>query len=238
MFGLHRRSTLRQPAAGRRHIHALVFALTLLAVAAGGCKQGTGFPAIKSTYADAAGPAPARADGGASDLPASLVDAPACLDPVICCVGAACPKRPVGVPCQANEQCQTDFCTDGVCCNVSCRGACVSCNQADRMGECLPTAAGQPDPHLLCRTDYPASCGQSGVCNGQGGCAKYNAGVPCGDPACDGSRVMVPASECDGEGRCVAATPIACAPFLCEGTSCRVTCTMDAHCQAPQVCIN
>jgi hypothetical protein len=237
------RPVFRHPDACPRAARGLAmveFVITLvIALGALGCNQGTGFPAIKSTRADAAPPSPARADGAAvPDVPAAMGEGTACLDPVICCVGPGCPKRPAGAPCQNDGQCQTGSCADGVCCNVPCRGACVSCNQADRMGECLPTAAGQPDPHLVCRTDYPASCGQSGVCNGQGGCAKYNAGVPCGEPSCDGLRVMVPASECDGEGRCIAAAPIACAPFLCEGSSCRVTCTTDAHCQAPQVCIS
>ena len=181
--------------------------------------------------------APDTGAGTASPPRTSSADAPPCQE-AVCCVGPQCPKRQAGTPCQTALQCETGFCADGVCCNVACQGACVACNQADRMGECLPTAAGAPDPHLLCRQDAPETCGQSGVCNGEGGCAKHNPGVPCGAPRCDDPNTMMPASECDGDGQCVPGAAIACAPFLCEGQGCRVTCTDDRQCLPPRICSN
>jgi hypothetical protein len=186
--------------------------------------------------------ADAAADAAAGDVSGDAgkrppVDTLPCNE-AVCCVGPQCPKRAPGTPCQTADQCETGFCADGVCCNVACQGACVACNQAERMGECLPTASGAPDPHLICRRDTPQTCGQSGVCNGEGGCAKHNAGVPCGEPRCDGPNAMVPPSECDGDGTCVAGTAIACAPFLCEGQGCRATCTDDRQCLAPRICLN
>jgi hypothetical protein len=246
--------------ATRRWWAPLLIALVLLA-AGPACQENRGASRV-SPAPEVARPGngdPARnQDGGANGLPgngdaaasgtgnrdasgegkgAPAADPPPCHE-AVCCIGPQCPKRPAGTPCQTAEQCETGFCADGVCCNVACQGACVACNQADRMGECLPTAAGAPDPHLICRHDAAETCGQSGVCNGEGGCAKHNAGVPCGAARCDGDKAMLPASECDGEGACVPAAPIACAPYLCDGQSCRVTCTDDSQCVPPRICGN
>jgi hypothetical protein len=154
----------------------------------------------------------------------------------VCCGGAACDARPAGAACQRADQCDSGFCADGVCCNVACNGACVSCKLPDREGECVSVPAGQPDVHNVCRKDAPESCGQSGLCNGQGGCAKYSAGSPCSAGSCDGTRMLVPASECDGEGNCMKGTAIDCAPFLCDGTACSPNCTDNSQCIAPAQC--
>jgi hypothetical protein len=153
-----------------------------------------------------------------------------------CCTGAACGKRPAGAPCQMPDQCDSGFCADGVCCNVACTGACVSCNQQDRMGECVPVPAGLPDVHGGCRMDPPDSCGQSGFCNGQGGCAKHPPGTTCGLGTCDDGRTLLGASECDGDGTCVAASALDCAPFTCQAGACRGSCASNADCTAPAVC--
>ena len=129
-------------------------------------------------------PAPARAGSAVPGPPA-----PSCV--------------PLGAECELAADCQSGFCADGVCCNVACTGACVSCNQSDQMGECVPVPAGGEDPHNVCRKDSPETCGQSGFCNGQGGCAKYAAGTTCELSSCDGREKFVPASLCDGEGTCV-----------------------------------
>jgi len=98
----------------------------------------------------------------------------------VCCAGAACgAKRDIGAACADGAECSSGFCADGVCCNVACSGPCVACNQPDQMGECFPVASGFKDPHGLCRDDGPESCGQSGACNGAGGCARYPAETMC-----------------------------------------------------------
>jgi hypothetical protein len=156
----------------------------------------------------------------------------------ICCGGEACGARPLGATCQKDNQCDSSFCADGFCCNVGCKGGCFSCNQPEREGECLPLPAGAADLHGVCRKDAPETCGQSGLCNGQGGCAKYTAGSACGVASCSGPHTSIPGAECDGNGACVKGAALECAPFLCEGTSCRVTCTADTQCVAPAVCSN
>ena len=155
-----------------------------------------------------------------------------------CCTGTSCGMRPPGAPCTAADQCETGFCADGVCCSQACTGGCVSCNQPERAGECVPVPVGAPDPHGVCRQDDAESCGQSGMCNGQGGCAKHASGTSCGLGLCEGGRSLTGASECDGDGVCVKGTPLDCAPFICEAGACKQSCTTDAHCIAPNVCRN
>jgi thrombospondin type 1 repeat protein len=157
----------------------------------------------------------------------------------VCCAGNACGgKRPAGARCTTAEQCQSSFCADGVCCNVACTGPCVSCNEPDSPGDCRPSALGTPDPHDQCRRDPAESCGSSGRCNGQGGCAKHAAGTICKLSACDGTEKLIPASVCDGEGSCIVGVAISCAPSSCDQRNCRITCASNADCAPPATCEN
>ena len=155
----------------------------------------------------------------------------------VCCSGAACgAKRAAGSVCDEPGDCESGFCSDGVCCNVACTGACVSCNQPDRMGECVPAPAGARDPHNLCREDAPETCGQSGYCNGLGGCTKYAAGTVCKLGACDGRDRFVPPSVCDGDGSCQAGVALSCAPSTCENGACITACRDSSQCMSPAAC--
>jgi hypothetical protein len=159
-------------------------------------------------------------------------------DQGVCCEGAACgAKRPDGASCTDGAQCSSGFCADGVCCNVACTGACLACNQPEMMGECSPVGAGVDDPHMICRTDAPDTCGQSGVCNGQGGCAKYPADTICKLGLCDAAGQFVPPGTCDGDGTCTAGVAISCSPSLCVGSECVRICTGDDQCVAGKSCI-
>jgi hypothetical protein len=155
----------------------------------------------------------------------------------VCCAGDACGgKLAPGNACTKADQCQSGYCVDGVCCNVACSGACVSCSEPDNMGQCVPVDEGRDDPHGLCRRDSEDTCGQSGQCNGEGGCAKHVAGTICKLSACAGKESLIPASVCDGEGSCIAGVAIACDPSTCDGNSCRQTCTVDSECLPPNGC--
>jgi hypothetical protein len=155
----------------------------------------------------------------------------------VCCTGMACgAKRAAGQPCDEPGDCASGFCSDDVCCNVACTGACVSCNQPEKMGECSPVAAGADDPHDICREDLPETCGQSGFCNGQGGCARFAAGTVCKLGACEGREKFVPPSVCDGEGMCIVGVAISCNPSTCEDGTCITACTTNTQCMAPAVC--
>ena len=153
------------------------------------------------------------------------------------CVGQSCGKKPLGAECGAPGDCDSGFCADGVCCNLACTGACATCNQAGKMGECRPVVEGARDEHGLCKVDFEETCGQSGLCNGQGGCAKYAAGTVCKASSCSGGSV-IPASTCNGLGTCVMGAAITCFPYACADNDCRGACTSNADCVSPNTCVN
>ena len=190
-----------------------------------------------------AGECPATASGALTELGGRCACDIECVtgrcEAGVCCAGAACsPLRPLGSSCEKGAECQSGSCADGVCCNVACTGACVACDLATRRGECAPVPAGADDKHGVCRRDPPDSCGQTGSCNGLGGCSKHPAGLPCRPPSCEGPGRLIPASMCDGAGTCVHAAGIGCDPSTCEAGACRAACESDAQCTAPNRCTN
>jgi hypothetical protein len=68
-------------------------------------------------------------------------------------------RLPLGAACGANSDCQSSFCTDGVCCNSACSGTCESCRLAGG-GTCTAIPLGQ-DPDYEC---------PGGTCNGSRAC--------------------------------------------------------------------
>jgi hypothetical protein len=113
----------------------------------------------------------------------------------------------------------------------------VACDQLNLEGTCAPIPAGAEDRHGVCQAQPAESCGLSGFCNGQGGCAKYGAGTVCRTPSCSDAQHFVPPSLCDGEGTCRHGTAVACSPSTCEAGACLGSCTADATCVPPQTCV-
>lgn len=153
------------------------------------------------------------------------------------CKNGSCGKKNLGAKCDTAAQCESGFCADGVCCNTSCDGSCVSCNQLSKMGECTPVAKDQLDPHKVCKDNGASACGTSGACDGNGGCAKYGPTTVCRPGRCEGANQIRP-SNCDGKGSCVAANQVACLPYACSGIACNNSCTTDAQCSGGNVCKN
>jgi hypothetical protein len=104
------------------------------------------------------------------------------------CVSNTCvPKQALGTPCSAGTQCQSGFCTDGVCCSAACGGACDVCSVAlgaSVNGTCTPLAAGSAGT---------PSCAPF-VCNGSSGACPAACVT---DAGCDAAHY------CSG-GACVA----------------------------------
>src|SRR4051794_6989028 len=222
--------------------HALTMryavAISIAAMAIGSCTtDDSGGPSVSQPGKDGAptgGTGPGGGPGGAGG--SEPTDAPtAGVGGGGQCVSNA--AKPLGAACGCGGECASGFCADGVCCNTACSGACVSCALAETKGECSIVGQGVADPHKLCKSEAPETCGQDGTCNGQGGCAKHKPGTTCGASACSGGG-MVPTSSCDGNGTCLSGSPITCNPFICDANSCKVTCTSNADCVAPHTCIN
>lgn len=103
------------------------------------------------------------------------------------CDGAGACKSKNGQACTAASGCASGNCVDGVCCDVACAGACVSCNLPGRAGTCTAHSAGT-DPDSEC-TQGTGAC--KATCDGVGACA-----LPAGRMSCGACLV------CDGAGTC------------------------------------
>jgi hypothetical protein len=134
-----------------------------------------------------------------------------------------------GQSCRSDDECDSTLCVDGVCCGSSCGGLCQACNVPGHEGTCASVSAGTRS--TACAQQMAVSCGFDGTCDGSGGCRRYPAGVACASPSCQGSTLSV-AAACDGQGTCLTAPAIACAPYACDvaAARCRTTCAGDADC--------
>ncbi|HSZ82567.1 MAG TPA: hypothetical protein VLA14_09800 [Polyangia bacterium] len=61
-----------------------------------------------------------------------------------------------GIACVTGDECNSTFCSDGVCCNEKCNDVCVSCNQAATKGVCTPYAV-NTDPEMECAAVIPTA---------------------------------------------------------------------------------
>ena len=91
---------------------------------------------------------------------------------------------------------------------------------SDAAGACAGLPFGTPAPAGACPDMTPASCGLDGTCDGAGGCHRYPAETVCAAPTCVDSVTARPASVCDGQGTCVAGTPLTCSPTTCVNGAC------------------
>lgn len=140
---------------------------------------------------------------------------------------------PIGSPCQSGIDCRTGFCVDGVCCNTSCIGSCVTCAAPRAMGTCLPLDTGAVARPGGCPAASPATCGMTGLCDGVGGCGLYATGTLCVPSACVGGTTMQVASTCDGLGTCRPGPTQSCVPYTCASGACQVDdCRNPADCEA------
>jgi hypothetical protein len=153
------------------------------------------------------------------------------------CVQGSCGKRTNGMPCDKADDCASNFCADKVCCNVACQGPCLSCNLMGREGRCWPLDADKPDARGMCHDQGPTSCGQTGFCDGIGGCSKYPRDTQCMAPTCSGIANVNTAGTCNGSGTCLAGGIQQCHPFRCASGACTKTCTSAADCDTGIACV-
>ena len=150
------------------------------------------------------------------------------------CVANRCGKSANGAVCQTADDCSSGFCVDGVCCNVACSGACVSCSQTGLLGHCAFVPAGLPDS--ACNASDRTTCGNTGLCDGLGSCTLYPQQSVCGASSCSGLVESAPRT-CDGQGTCREAQLVDCSPFLCTNGACVQDCKSDADCEAGHLCV-
>jgi hypothetical protein len=145
--------------------------------------------------------------------------------------------RPQGTACSANEQCQSNACVDGVCCQSSCTAACFACSASKTgvpSGQCAPALTGT-DPDGDCASDAPSSCLYDGMCNGAGGCRLYGTTTVCVAATCQGAT-FTPDRMCSGSGSCAPPAPQGCGFYLCTSGGCPQTCQSHSGCISTAYC--
>ncbi|WP_437530597.1 hypothetical protein WME79_50045 [Sorangium sp. So ce726] len=152
-----------------------------------------------------------------------------CRDDVDCktsiCAGTRCqPKKGLGEPCDADVKCESTHCVDGVCCDAECSALCYACTTSLRGigqdGVCGPIASDR-DPDEECNSQAPATCGNTGFCNGAGACQQHPATTACREATCSADGITLElADTCNGSGSCVDRGNQSCAPFTCRGDAC------------------
>jgi hypothetical protein len=154
------------------------------------------------------------------------------------CVGGVC-RVAGGLPCQGPQDCASQKCVDGVCCEEDCNGLCERCDLPPNVGKCSAVPAGT-DPDNECEKQPVSSCGLTGACSGaRGSCEKYPIGTICQEQRCVGGT-QSQAHTCDGNGTCVAPDPatVSCFPYVCSATThaCLASCATDADCAGGYGC--
>ena len=143
---------------------------------------------------------------------------------------------PDGTSCASDAHCASGICVDQVCCNSRCTGACESClasvqGDGGQDGVCRAVAQGL-DPKEACKQDEPATCGQSGVCDGSGVCERYAEDFDCGRGVCRSGVCR----WCDGDILASSEGYADCAPFACMDARCLEHCASALDCAAAHVC--
>jgi hypothetical protein len=168
-----------------------------------------------------------------------------CAAPNYCTTAHTCTmgKKPNGSVCTLENECGSNFCVDGVCCESACGGLCRSC--ANATGTCQLAPDGM-DPRKDCgKATDAASLVCNGVCNGVGACRYPPSGTMCSPAGCQNSGYITDALTCDGSGHCGGLKPTVktpCNGFACftdpatNMAACGHDCTKDPECAADRFC--
>ncbi len=151
------------------------------------------------------------------------------------CSDMACKKKLAnGKECATSAICNSGFCVDGQCCDVSCNGQCEACDSPGNEGICSPVKG---EPHgTRVKCDHAGEeCG--GQCDGvnASACKYAPTGDACGTPTCNND--LATSSTCNGQGVCKANKDTECTPYTC-GTddTCLSRCEQDADCSQGYAC--
>jgi hypothetical protein len=140
-----------------------------------------------------------------------------------------------GTTCGVDDDCVSSHCVDGVCCNAACTEACGACNVKGFEGVCTPVVGAPVGGRTPCAGDG-STCGTKTCAGASLACVDPPAITPCGAQACDlASNAELDPGFCGAAGKCSMKTR-PCGYFLCAGTACKATCTVDADCVTTAFC--
>jgi hypothetical protein len=207
--------------------------------ATGGCEDATQRAASTCDGMGACKPGPTKSCSPAVCLGDSCGD-PCVTDPdckmtgFYCASGTCRAKREMAAACEADNQCGTGFCVDGVCCATACKDRCQACNNEGKVGTCAPVGSGM-DPKNECPVEGTVTCGNAGGCDGKGACRKHEAGTFCAPASCTGSTITE-INTCDGKGACKPGPKKDCGNFTCNGPTCWTACATNDQCKSGKTC--
>lgn len=129
--------------------------------------------------------------------------------------GGSCPPCAIGRSCGRPQDCSSDACVDGVCCESACTGTCQACSEEKTEqpdGVCWAVAPGS-DPDDECSGGY--NCGLGGCESCDDGLQNGDeTGVDCGGDCPPCSEDCTNGTDDDGNGLVDCEDP-ACASFTC-----------------------
>jgi hypothetical protein len=148
-----------------------------------------------------------------------------------------------GAACTADNQCNSDHCVSGICCNAPCTELCMACNVEGSPGICTLVPAGLP-PYGTNASGDPKICPGGGACAGlcDGDTADACEQFPGAETilasacSCPGVGCEVENQICDGAGDTTTAE-ISCEGFRCgDEESCLALCGRDDDCIEDFIC--
>ena len=147
-------------------------------------------------------------------------------------------------PCTSKDECLSNVCSEGVCCEFTCLGPCRSCLAALKdptrgfngdwaTGRC-GSVKKDTDPIDGCPV-VKADCGTTGACNGMGTCNAPPLGTPCQGES--GTLCPTPTSAalknvCVAANQCGALASECLPGYLCANGACATSCATDAQCDS------
>ncbi|HYQ14780.1 MAG TPA: MYXO-CTERM sorting domain-containing protein [Polyangiaceae bacterium] len=144
--------------------------------------------------------------------------------------GACLPS--LGQGCSKDANCASGHCTDGVCCDEACDGACRACAQPGHEGTCS----------LVKGDAAHGSCPGQGVCGSSCDgksvdCTPLPIGLDCGTSCAD---AVLTTKTCDDQGACHSSEPNECPDhLLCDDdVSCLTSCNDASDCASGFECLD
>ena len=150
-------------------------------------------------------------------------------------------KKADGATCGGDNECVNAHCVGGICCQSACATKCYACSKVatgQDDGLCKPISAGGSSQGMC--TASGGECGQTTVCDGNGGCQFAKQGTSCGTkaPACATTTMSSAAPVCSGAGSCSSPSSQSCGNYICNAQTgtCKQACTGDGDCVSGYYC--
>jgi MYXO-CTERM domain-containing protein len=141
-------------------------------------------------------------------------------------------KKSDGESCTEADECVSEFCVDGVCCNSACLAQCAACGEPGSLGTCTAVTGAPRGDRPPCAGD-PDMCG--GECDGaETSSCRYAPTTRICSRSCRERRETK--SVCDGEGACVEGDLHSCGDYACGIDRCLTFCEADSDCASGRRC--